>query len=269
MAAKTCICFLLASLSLAQSPADLFSKAPPVIDDALRARVSRFYQLMTEGKFRQADSLVEEESKYVFFESDKRRCQKTAIVRINYNDAFNTATVVTNCDTEMLLPPMGVTRVTVPLSTYWRISAKDKEWSWYVPERNATETAFGKMKPGPRAADGVAALLQGPSPKDVLGMVIVDKPGLTFSPEGGETQFIAVTNKMPGAVNLGLEPLKADDVKVTLDRSELQGGESAKLTVVYIPATNWQRRRGSTEDVNILVKPTNKVIRVRIVWSVR
>ena len=71
------IAILLTSVSLvtaaAQDPADLFRKAPPEVDDALRQRVTAFYQAHVDGKFRAADQFVAEDSKDAFFEAPKRR----------------------------------------------------------------------------------------------------------------------------------------------------------------------------------------------------
>jgi hypothetical protein len=52
----------LCAVAAAQQPAELFSKAPPTVDAALRARISKFYQLHVESKFRQAEALVAEDT---------------------------------------------------------------------------------------------------------------------------------------------------------------------------------------------------------------
>lgn len=247
---------------MAQSPEDLFSKAPPAIDDALRARASKFYQLQAEGKFRQADDLVAADAKDIYMEADKRRCRKFQIVRINYAEEFSKANVVTNCDTEMLLPPKGITSVTVPLTTFWK--SMNGEWFWYVPARDGRDTAFGTMKAGP--GEGVSVVTSGPSVQDVLKMVTVDPKLVKFPAANKEVQSVVVTNGMPGEVQLELAPLKVSDLKLEIDRTQLKANETAKITITYEPGSDYARRFGSSEDIRLTVKPLNKVIPIRVVF---
>src|SRR5438067_7758827 len=85
--------FLVSCLS-AQPPADLFHKAPPAVDEALRARISKFFQLHVEGKFRQAESLVAEDSKDFFYSANKPKYLGYEIRDIAYTDDFTKAKAV-------------------------------------------------------------------------------------------------------------------------------------------------------------------------------
>jgi hypothetical protein len=67
---------------LAQGQVDLFQKAPPEVDEALRARVTKFYQAHVDGKYRLADEVVAEDSKDAFFEARKPRYRKFELSRI-------------------------------------------------------------------------------------------------------------------------------------------------------------------------------------------
>lgn len=54
---------LFSVVTFAQQSDDLFEKAPPNVDEALRARITEFYQYFVDGKFRDADGLVADDSK--------------------------------------------------------------------------------------------------------------------------------------------------------------------------------------------------------------
>ncbi|MBM3775494.1 MAG: hypothetical protein FJW37_10065, partial [Acidobacteria bacterium] len=58
----TCL-FMATAVAAAQAPSDLFEKAPPEIDRALRERAARFYQAHVDGQFRKAEALIVEDSK--------------------------------------------------------------------------------------------------------------------------------------------------------------------------------------------------------------
>src|ERR1044071_8557991 len=70
----------------AQAPADLFQKAPPAVDQALRERIARFYQLHVDSKFRQAESLVAEDSNDFFYSTNKPMSLAFEIKNIPYSD---------------------------------------------------------------------------------------------------------------------------------------------------------------------------------------
>src|ERR1044071_4289257 len=78
----------------AQAPADLFQKAPPAVDQALRERIARFYQLHVDSKFRQAESLVAEDSKDFFYSANKPKYLGFEIKQIIYSDDFTKARAV-------------------------------------------------------------------------------------------------------------------------------------------------------------------------------
>src|SRR5579885_1559929 len=80
-------------LAVAQDSSELFDKAPPPIDEALRARVHDFYQAHVSGKFREAFKLVADDSADVFFAAAKQQYKECDTARINYSENFTKALV--------------------------------------------------------------------------------------------------------------------------------------------------------------------------------
>jgi hypothetical protein len=250
---------LIAAVALSgQSPADLFSKAPPEIDNALRERITGFYQAHVDGKFRVADQYVSEDSKDIFFEADKRRCRSFQIVKINYEENFTRARAVVNCDTEMLLPPKGVMQVKMPVASSWRLESGN--WFWFV-EGKGNQSPFGSMNPG--QGDGAVQIPKGPSAEDLRKMIEVSESEFRVSPDEVLTREIKVTNKMPGAVQLTLDAIKATDIKASFDHVELKPQESATLTIQFTPDRAHRRSPRTSEEIVFSVAPTNQKLRVR------
>jgi hypothetical protein len=257
-AGSAALALIVAARLSSQSPADLFSKAPPEIDNALRERISKFYQAHVEGKFRVADQYVSEDSKDIFFEADKRRCRSFEIVKINYEENFTRARAVVNCDTEMLLPPKGVMQVKMPVASSWRLESGT--WFWFV-EGKSNQSPFGAMNAG--QGDGVVQIPKGPSAEDLRKMIEVSESEFRVSPNERLTREIQVTNRMPGAVQLTLEPLKATDIKASFDRHELKPQESATLTIEFTPDAAHRRSPRTSEEIVFAVAPANQKLRVR------
>lgn len=249
-----CACFS----ALSQDPTELFSKAPPVIDEILRSRISEFYQAHKDGRFRVAEKLVAEDSKDIFFEADKRRCREFKIARITYEEQFTKAKVVVNCDTEILMPPRGVMRVTMPLASNWR--SENGEWLWFVVPR-PRETPFGDMKPG---EGGETQIPKGPSVEDIRRMVSVSKTEIPLSLARASEQEVTVTSTLNGDVQLQVTPPAAKDLTASIDRKEINGKGTAKLSIQYTPDPSKPRAPGSEENVYVTVMPINQRIRVKL-----
>src|ERR1700726_4555299 len=84
----------LVASALAQNPADLFSKAPPDVEEALRARISKFHQAHVDGKPRRAEEVVAEDSKDFFYDMKKPKALSFEIGKIEYSKDFTEAKAI-------------------------------------------------------------------------------------------------------------------------------------------------------------------------------
>jgi hypothetical protein len=263
--AKLCCMVFWALSCLAQNPAEQFEKAPPDVDEALRARIAKFYQAHVDGKFRAADELVAEDSKDAFFAMEKPRCRAFAIGSIKYSDEFARAVAIISCDTEMLMPMMGRMPVKMPIRSQWKLV--DGKWFWYVdPVREqVVPTPMGAGKPGPPLPTGGSTS----APPGVIDLetiarsVRADREAVTFNPSAAATEKVVFTNQLPGEVSLSLEPARLDVLELKLDRDKLGQGQSAVLSIRYEPST---KRQPTEAVVRIVVSPTQQVIPVKILF---
>ncbi len=265
-AAKLSCLILCAAACLAQDPAALFEKAPPDVDEALRARIAKFYQAHVDGKFRAADEFVAEDSKDAFFAMEKPRCRAFAIGNITYSENFTRAVAVVACDTEMLMPMMGRVAVKMPIRSQWK--SVDGQWVWYVDpvSEQRVSTPMGLGKPGPARAGGgsVGAPAAPVDLETVSTSVKADRETVTFDPSAAGTEKVVVTNRLPGEVALSLKPAQLDALDLKLDRDKLGQGQSAVLSIRYEPAAE---RKPTEAVVRIMVSPTEQEIPVRISFA--
>lgn len=241
-----------------QAPSELFEKAPPDVDAALRERVRLFYQAHVDGKFRLADSVVHEDSKDAYFAAEKTRYKGFEIIRINYSDNFTKARVVTAVVTDFAMPGFPSAEARVPVTTLWKLDGG--EWWWYVePPGQGRQTPFGTMKPGegPGADNPFALLRKMPSAEEIQGQVGVDRTEVRLSPGGaGE---VLVTNRMPGPVTLELELPAQPGFEAKLEQAALKANEQTRI-VFRAPAS---AATGASE-VRLHVQPTGRVIAIRV-----
>jgi hypothetical protein len=95
---------LSAVAALAQTPEPA---APPEVEQALRARVTQFYELQKEGKFRQTEQYVAEDTKDLYYAMAKTGCISFELGKISYSDDFTKATVIVRCERELRQPVIG------------------------------------------------------------------------------------------------------------------------------------------------------------------
>lgn len=243
----------------AQNPADLFEKAPPEVDKALRERIAQFYQYHVEGKFRQAEQLVAEDTKDYFYTANKPKYLSFEIVRIEYSEEFTKAKATILCETIILAPGFTDKPVKVPVPSRWKLV--DGQWFWYVDPEAMNMTPFGRMKPGTGSGATAATppLPRGQEVQSVLTGVRADKTSVLLA-EG--PQEVTLSNGMPGHIDLEVAGARIPGVQVKLDRTALGPGEKAVATVApgkgaKLPAT--------PVVVTIRVVQTGQLIPIQVV----
>jgi hypothetical protein len=254
----------------------VFDKAPPAIDDALRERVSAFYQAHVDGKFRQADQFVAEDSKDVFFAADKPHFLGFQISKINYSDNFTKATVITACKTEMFFHGRKMP-VTMPAVTHWKID--NGEWSWYYVQPTEEETPWGTMKPGPdNDSSSVAARIPTDplaAARGILSKVVLDRSAVNVDQTKHSKQEIHLKNGLLGSITVLADPTGAPGLTVQPAKSEVGPGEDVAIVIEFNPDDPSVVCRDClmhpgvrpAMTVNLTVRPTQQRFPIKIVFT--
>ena len=268
-------------LVLAQEAANIFEKAPPDVDDALRARIAKFYDAFVTGKFRQADAYVTEDSKDVFFAMEKKKYKACELGNIQYSDHFTKAVAVTSCDTTYFMMGREIP-IKLPITSQWRL--ENGEWFWYVipiSERTTMQTPIGVV-PVPRPGDPSqqpAANSPGvnrPDPASVVAMVSkavrIDRESIDINPTKASAEKVKVTNTMPGAVTIMAEFGGVAGLSVKPAKADIGAGQEATFVIAFDPddpaiqctecLSHPQSRTAGT--VTLQVEPTGQKFPIQI-----
>jgi len=235
---------------------------PPDVDQALRDRITKFYQAHVDRKLiRQADQYVAEDTKDFFFESNKPTYLEFRIDKIDYSDDFTKAKAIVAC--KMIVPMPGFTDspMTVPAPSTWKI--ENGQWVWYVDQKIGRETPFGRMKPveGAPSSGSLPSLASGPDIQALWKSVRADKSSVALSASQASSGEVTISSKMPGSVSLRLDYTKTPGLDVALDRTELKTGEQAKMSLRFQPQT---KPSAKTVVVRVIVQPTNQMIPIEV-----
>ena len=260
---------LLASLifgiaAVASAQNDLFDKAPPEVDQALRERVGKFYQAHVNAKFRQADLVVAEDSKDEFFGMAKPVYKKFEVIKATYSEGFTKATVVTVVERDMVL--RGNTfPVKAPVTTTWKVI--DGQWFWYVdPEAiKHSETPMGKMNAGPTdntRPPGMPAdfsrMINDPTKRaelveSIRNKVSIDKTEVLLPLDKASSQTIEISNALEGPIQVEMEMLgKVPGLTAKLDKSEVAAGGKISVQVNFAPGEELTSKPSAALTIHVV-----------------
>jgi hypothetical protein len=261
---RACLFLCLASCLSAQDPADLFQKAPPAVDEALRARITKFFQLHVDAKFRQAESMVAEDSKDFFYSANKPKYLGFEIKNIIYNEDFTKAKAVVVTQMVVMAPGFLDKPVGVPIPSRWKL--EKGEWCWYVDPDELNMTPFGKMKSGDAKSGAPSNLPAIPGPEEaarLLSGVKAEHEELELKArQPGSVEF-TIVNTMPGNVSLTLDKLEFPGVSLKIDSAELAAGAKAHVTFDWKPGLY----RAKVLEARVRVQPTNQLLRLRVKFT--
>ncbi len=227
---------LLAMTSFAAAAQDnksLFTAAPPEVEKALRERVSGFYQAYVDGKFRLAEQYVAEDTKDMHYNQEKNKYRNYEIIRITFDDKFKTAKVVTIVGTNVSMRGNRMD-VAAPMATHWKL--EEGKWMYYYHPSLGVDSPVGIMRPGPGEAQpgtGFGAIIK--NPMAVLSQIKVSKRSILLKGHEESEDTLTVTNNAPGPISLAFHTETAPGLSWKLDKSEIAQGQSATLTVSYMP----------------------------------
>ena len=137
---------------LAWAQTDPFDQPPPPeIEEALRSRITQFYDLFQKGKFREAEQFVAEDSRESYYMARKSRVYGFSIKEIDFGSDLKTAKALVTLKTKILMA--GSTLVDLPMGTQW--AWMEGNWFLVLPKvrpGDQIQTPFGLKTIGPKAA---------------------------------------------------------------------------------------------------------------------
>ncbi|MBI5281521.1 MAG: hypothetical protein HY858_07555 [Candidatus Solibacter usitatus] len=269
---RTSVCFLFSSLLsiplVAQQAGALLERAPAGVEEVLRDRVTRFYGMHSEGKFRQAEAFVCEESKDAYYDSDKRRWQSLEIIKTNFSEEFTKAAVVVALGSE-LRTRTGNIPAKYPYTSMWKVV--NGAWCHYIPPPNETETVtpFGVMRQQKNAGAGQAsqpmAASQRTSAAAVFASVKLSKERLLLKGYEASSDELEIYNGMPGLLFVQIQCAELPGFTWKLGKTKLEAGERTKLRVEYTPRDKSPK---PSFELRVLAEPLGHAFPVKIVFDI-
>ncbi|HTR35050.1 MAG TPA: hypothetical protein VMH80_04065 [Bryobacteraceae bacterium] len=267
----SCLLLFAALAAFGQANSELFDKAPPPIDEALRSRVNQFYEAQMAGKFRDAYAMVADDSQDAFLEASKQKYKSCEIIKVRYSDKFTEATVVESCKSYWNFEGQS-TLASFPITSSWKVI--DGQWYWHFVKP--------KFVPSPFSPSGFIAVPDGKDPssvsvlpndvkseaKAILAKVSVDKEVVHLRTDQDSEDVIHVSNKMPGSIHLQLEKTDVPGLKITLGKIQLNANEETTLAFQFHPqGPETSKKIAIAPIVHLDVIPTGQQFPLKVVFD--
>jgi hypothetical protein len=266
---------LSAFTAFSQNPSDAFDKAPAPTDEALRARIDKFYGAFIEGKFKDAYLLVADDSQDQFFALPKKQYKVCQVIRINYSENFTKAAAVVSCKADWRFHGT-VAVTTLPLSSDWEVI--DGQWYWHYVKPAMIQSPFsptGLVPAPPVSPTGPAPRLPdiASAAKDILARVAIDKPSVRLRSFETSQDVVHVRNDMPGQVSLKLDAPEMAGLKVTVGKTDLKAHEETTILFDWrlddsrIHCLDCAKKTSVHAMARLHVLPTGQVFPITVIFD--
>ncbi len=216
-------------------------------EKALRARAQEFFELQVGKKYRQAESMVAEDSKDDYYDGGKYNFKSFTIQKVELSNG-NTQARVTIVAKVTLVMPQAAFDFDAPITTSWMVEGG--QWVLHIEHPTAVQTPFGMIKPG--TGDGKSTPFgvvgAAPSASALQEPVKVDRKSVVLT-AGGAPEIVAIANVLPGGVDLEVRSDPVSGLSAELGKKHLEAGEKTSLR---LQATGNGNQRGV---VHLLVSP--------------
>jgi hypothetical protein len=273
---STILTLFFSALFIAQAQqSDLFTKAPPDVDEALRSRVMIFYQAHITGKYSDAFQLVADDSRDTFLGSGRDTYKSCEVSKINYSENFTKASVVTACKGELRYRGERMP-ATMPIPSTWTLV--NGQWYWYAVKQDQKETPFGisRVTSGNDTAAPMPAIPADPiaAARDILRQVAVDRTEVQLKGYETSQDELHLVNNMPGPIRISITFPPSKGVSIKAEKTELQAGEKTAIVFAYdleeaaALCRDCLKVVKPTLTANIQVEPTGQIFPVTVTFAI-
>lgn len=251
---------VLTGLAFAQSDPTPAAEPPAAVDQAVRTRINEFYNLLLAHQYRQAELMVADDTKDLYYATNKPQITKFEIVSVKYSEQFTRAAATTKCTQKAMMPGFPKSEIELPIVSLWKL--ENGNWYYYVDQSAIMSPVGVVRKVTPEATGGKAAAATAPgipdkiptTPDFVMGKVEADKSSLRLLPRA--TGSVTITNHAQGSVTIRVSST-LKDLEWKLDREDLSANQKAVLTL-----TAGKGFEGGT--ISLQLVPTGEVIHLTL-----
>jgi hypothetical protein len=261
---RSCIVSTAAVLLLAIPRISAQTAAPPEVDAALRARITKFYQTQIDGKPRLAEPLVAEDSKDVFYAMNKPRFLSFSIDRIDYSENFTQAKASIMVKMYIPIAQLAKDPMSLAIPSLWKM--ENGLWCWYIDPDVLRSSPFGKMTAASGEANPSAPVpdqKRGVTLEQLWQKVKADKAVVVLRSAEASDDQVLIVNQMPGPVKIEVRFPSVPGLEVKADHKEIPANAKAILSFHFKPGKSTPT---GPIPVEVAVEPIHSVIALQVTF---
>jgi hypothetical protein len=264
--------FLLPLAVLAQTPSPA---PPPEVDQALRARVSEFFQYHVEGKFSKAYEMVADDTKEYYFATQKVQFVNFKIDSVKFSNDFTNAEVdLTAQRTWRPRHDFPEVAVTEQMHTTWKI--ENGKWMWYDHTRPTWITPFGPSDTAAlqksTTATGAAPDLSPEKMQELAKTILqpqqspLDRAEVVLPLDKVSAEQVVFHNSQPGEVKIYLnDSSKIAGFSAEADKTAVGPGQDAVIKIHFDPKNAPESPAGFT--LRVVMQPFGREFPIAIKFA--
>jgi hypothetical protein len=224
---------------------------------ALRARVGEFYRLLVDKKFRQAEALVAEDSKDMYYNWGKPDIKGFDIKSVEVLDGGRAAKVTLTVKMIMAVAGAAPVVFNMPSPSTWHL--EQGQWSLWIDPDIAFLTPMGKIPPRSATSDNAPAAPALPNIDAVRNQVLLEQTEVTLTSDS-PAQSVTILNPSAAAVDLTLDERSRAIHGLVTEIATPHLGSLQQGSVLF----RVEKGVKMSETVRIVVAPQNQILEIRV-----
>lgn len=233
-------------------------------EKALKQRVTAFYTLLSQKKFRAAEEYIAARSKEEYYTDQKPIILGFKVGGISWEDNFRKANVTIVATSLIHTVRAGDFKSTVPVPTFWLL--ENGKWCWYIPPVEIKQTPFGPMKVDRAAAadntltqtDISNRIAHGVNLDAILKAVKADHSTVKLE-KPGDSSAVIIANTLPGEVTLTSQITGGTGFEAVLEQTELKSVGKTRLVITRLRGADFKPGM-----VAVLVGQTSQILQIAV-----
>jgi len=224
-------------------------------EKALRVQVDRFYQLMLDKKYREAEKLVADQSKDDYYNGGKPEFESVKVLKVEMlPDRLHARVTMSGSIARLAFGTRQIFESR--FETHWMMEGG--EWRWFIDKQAGVMTPFGRMNTAPQP--GAKPDMTGKAPElDVLmNSVHLDRETVTLS-ANERVATVKLSNDLPGQVSFELTPASLAGISIVASTRQIPGNGSASVEFRMV-----DREKATGGTVQVIVAPLGRSLPVKI-----
>jgi hypothetical protein len=272
---------VMATAAFAQSPSGVPESDVPELGQALRQRVTQFFNYHVGKIDRRALDLVAEDTKDYYYTTQKSQFEDFRIDRLEFNKELDHATVWGHGHRNLSIQGQSINMDSEVITT-WKL--EDGNWAWYLDQNGLLVTPMSDPNSPARstAASATAALPTGALSADlvkpenllaqsqtILQQSGVDKDEITLTVGKAGSGVFTFQNGYPGDVMLELTTgdYGIPGLNVRLETPVLKAHQNGKILVDYNPPADGPKQQQSDLTLNLWLQPFNRIFPLKVIFN--